>query len=203
LRIGLAAGVHVFLIAGMDMPAAGEDTAVMSAELRHYLITEHAIGAAVVNFVLNAGIAWLLLGHLEFVPMWGQESIVGDTVGTIFILTALTCLITTRIVRWHVRTGKAPEGALPAGSWELVRKLPPGIGMRALVSAAAVTAVVAPIAVGLLLASGLDGIALRPFLVFKATFAALLAACIQPAVALRALMDRDPVELALPAPSET
>jgi hypothetical protein len=185
------------------MPAASADTArTMSPVLRHYLVTEHAIGAAVVNFVLNGLIAWLAFGHLEVVPMWGQQSIVGDTIGTVFVLAALTCLIATRIVRWHVSTGKAPAGPSD-GDWALLRKLPAGLGVRSLVLAGVVTVVVAPVAVGLLAASGLDGLSLRSFVLFKAIFAALLAVVVQPAVALRALMETGTAVRALPAPAET
>jgi hypothetical protein len=181
---------------------AGRYRRVMQPALRHYLVTEHAIGAAVVNFVLNALIAWLAFGHLDVVPMWGSQSVVGDTVGTIFVLTALTCLIATRIVRWHVSTGRAPAGPSD-GDWDLLRKLPAALGTRSLVLAGAVTVVVAPEVVGLLAASGLDGLSLAAFVAFKAIFAALLAVVVQPVVALRALMETDTTVRALPAPSET
>jgi hypothetical protein len=174
----------------------------MSPELRHYLVTEHAIGAAIVNFVLNALIAWLAFGHLEVVPMWGEQSVVGDTIGTVFVLTLLTCLIATRIVRWHVGTGKAPAGPSD-GSWGFLRKLPAGLGARSLVLAGVVTLVVAPLATGLLAASGLDGMSLGSFVLFKAIFAALLAVVVQPAVAIRALMETGTAVRALPAPSES
>jgi hypothetical protein len=174
----------------------------MSPELRHYLVTEHAIGAAIINFLLNALIAWLAFGHLEVVPMWGQQSVVGDTIGTIFVLTLLTCLIVTRIVRWHVGTGKAPAGP-SNGEWGLLRRLPAGLGVRSLVLATVVTVAFAPVATGLLAASGLDGLSLGSFVVFKAIFAALLAVVVQPAVALRALMETGTAVRALPAPSET
>lgn len=161
----------------------------MSPTLRHYLKTEHAIGAAIVNVPINGLIAWLAFGHLDFVPMWGEPSIVGDTVVTVFILTSLTCLIGTRIVRWHVRTGKAPTDGPAPGSWRLVRRLPAGLGIRSLALAGVVTLVVAPLAASGLALSGAEGMELRSFLVFKAGFAAALAACVQPLVALRALME--------------
>src|SRR3989442_10785557 len=47
----------------------------------------------------------------DVVPLWGQQSIAGDTIGTSVILPFLTCLIATRLVRGHVRSGKvAPLG---------------------------------------------------------------------------------------------
>ncbi len=171
----------------------------MSPELRRYLVAEHAIGAFVVNFLINALIAWLMLGHLDVVPMWGDPGVVADTIGTIFILTLVTCLIATRIVRWHLRTGKAPVSEPPPASYGLLRKLPPGLGVRSLALAVVVTLVVAPLVTGALAASGLDGMALEPFLVFKATFAAGLSVFVQPIVALRALMEKE-AALALPAP---
>jgi hypothetical protein len=175
----------------------------MKHELRYYLATEHAIGAAVVNLAINGVIAWFAFGHLDVVPMWGQSSVTGDTIGTIFILTALTCFIATRIVRWHVRTGKAPAGEPEPGAFRLVRKLPEGLGLRSVALAGVVTVVVAPLAVLALWMSGREGMDLRSFLIFKSAFAAGLAACVQPIVALRALMEHERVVALLPAPGES
>src|SRR5438874_2612083 len=78
----------------------------MSPAVRRYLLLEQGVGAAVFNLVLNAAIAWAMFRSVAVVPLWGQQSIMGDTIGTCFLLPLLTCLIATRLVRSHVRAGK-------------------------------------------------------------------------------------------------
>src|SRR6185369_14816725 len=80
----------------------------MSSTQRRYLLIEQGVGAAVFNFFVNAVIAWAMFRAHPTVPLWGQQSIMGDTIGTCFILPFLTCLIVTRLARGHVRTGKVP-----------------------------------------------------------------------------------------------
>ncbi len=65
----------------------------MSRAQRRYLLFEQGVGAAVFNFLLNAAIAWLIFRGADVVPLWGQQSIAGDTIGTSVILPFLTCLI--------------------------------------------------------------------------------------------------------------
>src|ERR687888_395312 len=107
--------------------------APMSAAHRRYLLLEQGVGAAAFNFVLNAVIAWLMFRGEEEVPLWGQQSIAGDTIGTSLLLPLLTCLIVTRIARGHMRAGRvAPLGwtraSHPALGW-----LPRGTLARGLV----------------------------------------------------------------------
>src|SRR5881398_2828514 len=102
---GLAAG-------GVDIhPRRYAIRSPVSPAQRRYVFLEQGVGAAGFNFLLNAAIAWLMFRGAEAVPLWGQQSIAGDTIGTSVILPFLTCLIATRLVRGHVRSGKvAPLG---------------------------------------------------------------------------------------------
>ena len=74
----------------------------MSPAQRRYLVVEQGVGAAVFNFVLNAVIAWLMFRRQDVVPLWGQQSIAGDTIGTSLLLPLITCLVVTRLARGHV-----------------------------------------------------------------------------------------------------
>jgi len=64
----------------------------VSPAQRRYLLLEQGVGAAGFNFLLNAAIAWLMFRGADVVPLWGQQSIAGDTIGTSIILPFLTCL---------------------------------------------------------------------------------------------------------------
>ena len=78
----------------------------MSPAHRRYLLVEQGIGAAVFNFALNAGIAWLLFRSQDVVPLWGDRSIAGDTIATSMILPFLTTLIVTPTARRQLRAGR-------------------------------------------------------------------------------------------------
>jgi hypothetical protein len=158
----------------------------MSPALRHYLLTEHVIGAMVVNALLNALIAWASLRHLSEVPMWGVESIGADMIGTTIILPLLTCLIVTRIVAWHVRQGKISAAGW-TGDRSLLDRLPSGAFRRGLALGAITTAVAVPLLLTSLAIAGVTSLELGSFVLFKAFYAAVLAAFVQPVVALWAL----------------
>lgn len=90
---------------------------VLSPEHRRLLVVDQGVVAAVVNFLLNGGIAWLLFRSMNHVPLWGQSSIAGDTVATAFLLPLLTCLIVTRVVRRQIANGRVPPlAATPAST---------------------------------------------------------------------------------------
>jgi len=155
----------------------------MSPGLRHYLLMEHVFGAAIINVLLNALIVWLSFRHLDVVPLWGAESIAGDMVGTTIVLPLLTCSIVTRIVAWHLRQGRISPADF-GGDAGVLRKLPSGIFARGLALGAVTTVTVPPVLVALLLAFGVVSLDLRTFVIFKAAYAGILAAMVQPVVAL-------------------
>ncbi|HEY2773973.1 MAG TPA: hypothetical protein VGK20_07960 [Candidatus Binatia bacterium] len=163
----------------------------MTPVLRHYLLLEHIAGSAVVNFLLNGLIAWLAFRHLETVPLWGSQSIFGDMVGTTIILPLLTCLIATRIVRWHLRDGRVGSPGWPPESYRVLRSLPDATFARGLVMGLVVTVFTAPLLTGLLVTAGIASLDLHSFLWFKAIYAGALGALVQPLVAMRALADSD------------
>jgi len=159
----------------------------VTASLRHYLLMEHVVGAAIVNMLLNALIAWLSFRHVDVVPLWGEQSIAGDMVGTTIILPLLTCLIVTRIVAWHLRQGRISPKEW-SGDGGVLRRLPQGAFRRGLALGAMSTVVVVPLLVGGLLAVGTASMELETFVIFKASYAGLLGAMVQPVVALWALV---------------
>src|SRR5262249_54075430 len=103
-------------------------SARMSPAHRRFLVLEQGVGAAIFNFVLNAGIACLLFHHLDTAPIRGQQGVVGDTVAPRVTVPFLACLIVTRIVRRRIRQGAlAPLDSRAPLAW-----LPRRTGLRAL-----------------------------------------------------------------------
>jgi len=165
----------------------------MSSPQLRYLLVEQGVGSAVFNFVLNAAIAWGLFRHLSVVPLWGQQSIAGDTIGTTIMLPLLTCLIVTRVARGHLRRERVAALGWSRRSHPWLRALPAGTWWRAVVLALITSALVAAPTLWALAALGIADLGLWPFVAFKASFAAALAAVVTPLVALWAIADgREP-----------
>ena len=161
-----------------------------SAHLR-YLLLEQGIGAALFNLAINATIAWLLYRHLAMVPLWGQQGIAGDTIGTCFFLPFFTGLIVTRLARGRIRAGKlAPLGwtreSHPSLDW-----LPRGTVRRAVALGVLCAVLIALPTVFLLSLLEVTNLRLWTFVTLKATFAALLAAVVTPVIGLWAIADLD------------
>ena len=159
----------------------------MSPRHRQYLLLEQGIGSGVFNLLLNAAIAWLVFHGATAVPLWGQQSIGGDTIITAFMLPFLTTLIASRVVRRHVRKGSVPAFAWN-GSW-LGAWVPSGLTLRG-----ALLGIVGVVVAGIptmqaLGALGVGEMSFGGFVAFKALFAAVLATIVTPFIARAALAD--------------
>jgi hypothetical protein len=163
----------------------------MPPAVQRYLVLEQGVGSAIFNLFVNAAIAWAMFRGAATVPMWGEQSIGADTIGTTFFLPFLTCLIATRIVRAQVRRGRVPAfAAIPS----LVARLPRGTAVRgAVLGVIGIAAVGVPAAIALS-QLGVTEMRFWPFVGFKAVFAAVLAAVVTPVVALYALASPHPPE---------
>ena len=159
----------------------------MGSEHIRFLLLEQGVGAAVFNFFLNGLIAWVMFRGLETVPLWGQQGIAGDTIGTCFFLPFFTALIVTALVRRRVRAGGvAPLGwtreSHPPLGW-----LPVGTGRRGLVLGTICAILIGPVTLWLLVHAGVVELPFWTFVGFKASFSAVLAFIVTPIIALWAI----------------
>ena len=146
----------------------------------------------VVNLLLNALIAYLMFRGAAVVPLWGQQSIAGDTIGTTFLLPLFTTLIVTRLARGQVDAGRvSPVLGAPLGlRWMPARSLWRGVALGGITVAA-----VAPPMIAALWLLGVSEQSFWSFVAFKAIFAAALGALITPLVALWAIASPAPEAL--------
>ena len=161
----------------------------MTPAQRRYLLVEQGLGSVVVNFALNAAIAWLMFRGVDEVPLWGQASIGGDTIGTSFFLPLITCLVVTRVARGAVRTGHVAALDWTRATHPVLRVLPRATLLRGLALGAACAAVVGPLATAVFAAAGLAPLRLWPFVVLKAGYAAALGLVVTPVLALWAITE--------------
>jgi hypothetical protein len=160
----------------------------MSPAHKRFLLLEEGVGSVVVNLVINGVIAYLMFRGAASVPLWGQQSIAADTIGTTFFLPLITCLIVTPLARRQVRAGRigALAGAPLGLQWMPARTLWRG-AVLGLLSAL----VVAPPSLGALALLGVGAQRFWGFVAFKAAFAAALGLVITPLVALWAIAGSD------------
>jgi hypothetical protein len=161
----------------------------VSAEQRRFLVLEQGLGAAAVNFAINALIAWSMFRGASSVPFWGERSIAADTIGTCFFLPFLTGLIVTPLARHRVRSGSLEALGWTRESHRALAWLPGGTARRAAAVGLASAAVAAPLALLALRALGVDELDPPRFVAFKASFAALLAAIVTPILSLWAIAE--------------
>jgi hypothetical protein len=160
----------------------------LSPAHRRFLLVDQGVAPAVFNLLLNAGIAWLLFRSVAVVPLWGQSSIAGDTLGTAFILPFATALIVSRMVRGQVVQGRIPPLAEPPADGFMARFAARAPWRRgAVLGVAGVLGAALPVVAFFSLA-GPSEMALHSFLWFKAGFAALLAAAVTPLIGWAALV---------------
>jgi hypothetical protein len=176
-----------------------ERTADVSPSYPKYLLSQALIGA-LINFVLNGAIGWILYSKLSEIPLYGPQSIAGDVVATSFLLPVLVCLIATPLIRNEVRMGRIPaENWIHSGSSRVAHLLR-NLLLRAVVVGLAAL-LVSPVTIWTIDALGVAGLGLWSFLLFKAAFAAALAGVISPIVAAWALADGLVASASRPSPT--
>ncbi len=170
----------------------------MSPVHKRFLLLEEGVGSVIVNLALNGLIAFLTFRGAATVPLWGQQSIAGDTIGTTFLLPLITCLIVTPLARRQVRAGRVP----PVSGTPLGLHLMPGHTFRRGARLGLLTTIViAPATIATLAALGVTQQSFWGFVTFKAVFAAALGAVVTPLIALWAIAGNEPNAQPVPATS--
>lgn len=154
---------------------------------RSFIRNEQTIVPALFNLALNAGLAWLLFRKHSPVPLWGDPSIAGDLLGTLFLLPFFTCLAVTPLVRHAARAGKVARLEIAPREHRVLRLMPRSVWARAALTGLVCTVVIGPLSILLLSALGIESLSLATAIPFKGVFAGLLAALVTPLLALYAL----------------
>lgn len=151
-----------------------------------FLILEQLLGSALFNLALNGAIGWLAFKQLTRVPLWGIQSIASDTLVTSFMLPFMTCVVVTQTTYWQVRSKRLQ--ALGRHAHRQLARLPRRALARSVLFGSLGLAIAGPV-LALLAAASVAPMSLRDFIIFKATYAAVMAAILTPPIALWALGD--------------
>jgi aminoglycoside phosphotransferase (APT) family kinase protein len=155
------------------------------ADQRRWVWQNAVALTAVLNALINAGIAWASAGDHDTIPLWATSgpSTITDTVGTLFLLPLITCLLVTTAVRRDTRAGTLTPRR------ELVHALPSNRLARGAVLGAATVCIAAPPAVAALAALDFGDISATTFVVYKAALGVALGALVTPFIAIAAMSD--------------
>jgi hypothetical protein len=152
-----------------------------------YIRTQGVI-CALINVVLNPVVAWLSYRQMDFVPLWGRNSIIVDTAVTSVVLSLLVTLFATSGVcqALHTARVRATNGFPRTGG--LLSHLPKQAWSLGLLLGLGIAGVLTPLTFGLFQAFGFSGLPLAGFALFKAMYTGPLGFVVTRWVILRQLL---------------
>jgi hypothetical protein len=163
-------------------------------EHRRWILLNALLVGAAINLLANGGIAWISVIGQHKIPLWSvplidKPSTITDTVGTLFLLPLITCVLCTTAV-WHDLATERLRPLTGTTGWdELSAKLPATRLRRGLVVAVFCTALLAPVSVLVLVAIDFGGLSVTQFVLYKAVLGVVLGAIVTPVIALLAMAD--------------
>jgi hypothetical protein len=151
-------------------------------------IRTQGMTCAVINVVLNPVVAWLGNRQMDFMPLWGGNSIVVDTAVTSVVLSLLVALFITSGLRRDLHAGQvsATDGFPRAG--RLLSHLPSQAWSLGLLLGLGIACVFTTITFGLFYALGFSGLPFAAFALFKAMYTGPLGFVVTRWVILRQLL---------------
>lgn len=148
---------------------------------------------AVINLVMNGGIAWLSAHGITTVPLRPghglmRPNVLTDTIGTFVLLPYITSLLCTTAIWQQRRRGLLPSA--PNAGWAR-----PSTRSRRGLLLAACTLPLLAVLIGVLVAVAPDGLDRTQFALYKAALGVALGALVTPVIAIWALTDAMPVDV--------
>lgn len=151
-------------------------------ETRKALTTEAAI-SILPNAIVSALFVWLLFRGVQHIRLWGMDGVAFDLVPTTFMLTLMTTIGLTIVVRRRVRAGKVKPASGTA-------KLPKNPVLRGIVLGLLMLVLFVPVTVMALTLFWAGDWSFTQMLVFKIIYGIAVGLIVTPLVVLAALRDR-------------
>jgi hypothetical protein len=166
----------------------------LPAPHRRWIVLNALLITAAINLIVNGVIAWLSVRWQADVPFWArplsETSLLGDTLGTLFVLPLVTGALCTMAVWRELKTGElAPVRPIPPHDRWLARLPRPGL-RRMLTFGVLAFLLLAPIVTLTLVAIDVGTLTRGEFVAFKTAFAIALGALVTPVIAICAMADQ-------------
>lgn len=152
----------------------------MAASPRRPFMVSQQLAPAIINALINGGIAWAMHRGKDAVALWGPGGYWTDLMATGILLPGLTWMILHPLTRWQARQGKAPAtagvptpplaGWIPAGFW----------GGSAITGA--LGGAIGALAIGVMHALGAPSMSGGTYAVFKGLYGGMFPVLLQPAM---------------------
>lgn len=149
-----------------------------------YIIVDQCLIPVCINFVLNGAIGWMVFSSVQHLPMWGDPSIGGDILATAFLLPFLVTVIASYFIKKQIKNDEAPKLDFKLSNW-WINIRPAKFG--AILGLACIVFCAIPM-VWVLMLGGVEMIPVDSFILYKASWAAMLSLFISPLVGTWALI---------------
>jgi hypothetical protein len=130
---------------------------------------------AIINMIVNPSLAWLGNMKMEFVPFWGGNCLIIDTIITSIVLSVIVALFSGSGARRDIKAGNItiPEKSAPVGTF--ISRLPKKAWKIGLLFGLCSIIILLPATAGIFHLLGISGIPFAGFALFKAVYTGPLA----------------------------
>lgn len=164
---------------------------------RHFIVSQQ-LTPALINALINGGIAWAMHKDKAALALWGAGGYWSDLLATGILLPGLTWMILHPLTRWQARQGKAPAtGGVPRPL--LASRLPSGLWTGA-AATGGLGGAIGLLAIGLMQVLGAPSMGGGTYAVFKGIYGGLFPVLLQPAMVF-AILRPAAAGAAAPAPA--
>lgn len=160
---------------------------MLSKHHKRYIINHFVIVSAVINALVNLSIGLAIFAGQDRITMWGEPSLGGDIIATVFLLT----WITTVLVHWGVGLaltyGRIEPVIVSGIGVAIVKRLPISTSARALCFSVIAMLFITPPVLLMLHLLPFESLSVASAVLFKTLFAVLIGILLTPLIGLLAL----------------
>ena len=166
---------------------------MLNTQQKRFLILEQSLMPGLFNFAINAWfVSFLLDGHADLPLFTSQGSnVLVDTLATLFLLPAITCLIVTPLVASIVRKRAQLRTKKARATYPFIKFLPANLWGRSGIIGLVAMILFTPFALlGVVVVFGGYPISVDAYIWYKGAYAAVVSAIIGPMIAWASVCDQ-------------
>ncbi len=156
---------------------------------RQFLVKETII-SIFINAVLNFAITFFMFRSRDAIMFWGKGGLFFDLIPATFFTTFFMALVLTPVIRSRIQKGTAPAAPWDRSEHLILRFLPGGLFIRAIVVGIFALLMLLPVSTGLLAFLNVFPILFKEMLILKTCYGALIGLLISPIIVIGAMADK-------------